>query len=219
MLKSFFSTIILCLCATFLIGQNFELTVIGDTVKSGPADPMTPIIFDFEATNTTDNTFLVDMIRSNVNIPEGWETALCTEACFPPNISDAVFFLDEMATDEPAFYFYPSSVGSGSATITFINREDTTNYFQQSVFVNTTPLSIDEIDVSVNQAKIFSDRNTLYIQHDFELNQELTLLDINGKIISRMMVFDKEIEWNISAYAKGSYILKFANRDGILISF
>jgi len=218
MLRTLIFFLILGYCGQ-LGAQNFELTLIDDSIQSGPADPMMPIIFHFEATNTTDSTYLVDMIRTAVNIPSGWETALCTEACFPPEVSDAVFFLDEMATDEASFYFYPSSVGSGNATVKFINRVDTTNYYIQSVFVSTTPLSLDHFETKIESVQMTRTGNTLHVEHPFTANIGLSIFDLNGREVFFLNNYRNVIDIDLSSLSHGTYILSFHNEKGILFSY
>jgi len=198
--------------------QNFDMMLLDDTTLSGPADPMIPIIFHFEADNLTDSTFHVEMYRSEVNIPEGWETALCTEACFPPEVSEAVFFMDEMAIDEASFYFYPSSVGSGQANVLFINREDSTNYFQYTLYANSEPLSIDDIQRENQSILISQNGESLTIKHNLPLGQSLSFINMEGKVVLETTVDSSILSVGISDFSRGIYFVKFQKEKAIKIS-
>jgi len=191
-----------------LYSQQFTVELLDDTLLSGVANPQEPIIFHFEATNLTDSTYLVDFIRLQEVIPEGWETSLCTEACFPPNISEGIFFLDEMATDDISFYFYPSTPGMGSADLLFVNTVDENNTFLYTLYANALAVGIEDVDPV--QSFILDHNNRQIILESREANQ-LRIFNLAGKMVQSFNLNVGKNQILIDELVHSVYIINLGN--------
>ncbi|MEM7162198.1 MAG: T9SS type A sorting domain-containing protein [Bacteroidota bacterium] len=193
---------------SFAYSQVFSLNLLDDTVLTGAANPQDPIIFHFEATNLTDSTYLVDFIRTEESIPADWETALCTEACFPPEISEGIFFLDEMATDEISFYFYPSSVGTGYASVRVVNTVDSTNAFFHTLYANALLVGVEEAE----QVRSFQiDQMNKVLSIEAMRNGQLEIFGLNGQLLIQHTILPGQQSIGLSQLGPGAYVIRLDN--------
>ena len=192
--------------------QYFNLELLDDTILYGVADPMEPIIFHFEATNQTDSTYHVDFIRVEMDVPNGWEISLCTEACFPPEVSEAVFYLDEMATDEISVYFYPSSPGVGSTKIEVINTQDPSNNFSYELFANATVLDVDELE---NELRFIHDQvnGRIQIITKRETSEMARVFSSAARLVMEKTVTNGTNEIDVSSLSPGWYVLNIGSQQ------
>ena len=191
--------------------QFFELELLDDTVLFGIANPQDPIIFHFEAVNQTDSTYLVDVIKFEQDIPSDWEISLCTEACFPPEVDEAVFFLDEMALDDISVYFYPGSVGVGQTKVEFINREDSLNSFEYTLYADAFTTHI--IEEGFNQPFVLMDSNNDYIYLNGDLGElnSFPIFNAHGQRVKTIQYSMNE-PIDISSFQSGIYFIQVSNR-------
>ncbi|MFT4660971.1 MAG: hypothetical protein ACI8XB_001242 [Patiriisocius sp.] len=203
-----------CVIVSSLIGytQEFEMELLTDTILTGLADPEIPIIFHFDAVNLGDETYLVDMFREETDVPNGWEISLCTEACFPPEVTEAVFFLDEMATDEVSVYFYASSVGSGMTRVRFINTQDSSNSFEYNLFVNTEPLGISDFELNSFNASYDALSQSIKIDVTNESsNKVVAIYNVLGSEMDRRILNGQSTTIETNDWAKGIYVVSLQN--------
>jgi hypothetical protein len=217
--KSLILSVCILLSSFFGYTQEFEMELLTDTILTGLADPEIPIIFHFDAVNLGDETYLVDMFREETDVPNGWEISLCTEACFPPEVTEAVFFLDEMATDEVSVYFYASSVGSGMTRVRFTNTQDSTNSFEYNLYVNTEPLGISDFKLDSFSASYnaLSQSIKIDVVNDSS-NKMVAIYNVLGSEMDRRMLNGQSIIIETNDWAKGIYLVSLQNDATIKIT-
>jgi len=193
-----------------LSAQFFELELLDDTVLTGDPNPMDPIIFHFEAVNQTDSTYLVDMIKFEQDIPGDWEISLCTEACFPPEVDEAVFFLDEMATDDISVYFYPGSVGSGKTKVEFINREDSLNSFTYTLYANAIITSVIEQTENLPFLVMDTNNDLIYLNGNLGNTNNFPVYNAHGQLVKTIQ-YSRNEAIDISTFQSGIYFIEVSN--------
>jgi hypothetical protein len=66
----------------------------------------------FTFTNTSDDDVLIDFVRTEADIPEGWFTTLCTDLCYSPSEDSTTVFLAPGETEIVRVdFFYRSDTG------------------------------------------------------------------------------------------------------------
>lgn len=81
-------------------------------------------------TNSSDDDVLIDFVRANESIPEGWFTAMCTDLCYSPDIDSTTVFLTPGQTEIVRVDFFTDATpASGFVEITCTNHYQADNTY------------------------------------------------------------------------------------------
>ena len=80
--------------------------------------PGATIITPVDVSNSDDEDSYFNIIRLTEDFPVGWQSSLCTDICFPPDVSETDMVLEAGTENYFSFYFYTNEIpGEGSADI------------------------------------------------------------------------------------------------------
>ena len=98
------------------------------------------ILATFEITNNTAEQLTLHWVRQNLDLPTGWETAICDHIlCYDRALSEKDLVLDANKTEEIKFTFYPEGVaGTGTAELEIY---DTVNRTESSQILSLSALA------------------------------------------------------------------------------
>jgi len=81
-------------------------------------------------TNTSDDDVLIDFIRADESIPDGWFTAMCTDLCYSPDIDSTTVFLAPGETEIVRVDFFTDLIpSSGYVEINCTNHYQPDNTY------------------------------------------------------------------------------------------
>jgi polyhydroxybutyrate depolymerase len=114
-----------------------------------------------------------------------------------------------------------SGSGIGDPPSEFINANDLMWEFFQKYSLDCIPTAIEEAFFLKSRLKIFPNPavNFITIQIPLEISNEgqLSVLDINGKVVFSKIVNENSNEINLSSFPNGIYFIRFENREVSII--
>lgn len=111
-------------------GGNFTVQMISNDTIWGDAG--TTITGHATLTNTTNEDCLVRIVKLQMNLPAGWQTSLCADVCYLPDVDTALVELPASSTMDFYYYFYTTVAGTGYTRIGFRNESNNNNNFQRN---------------------------------------------------------------------------------------
>ncbi len=140
-------------------------------------------------TNTSDDDVLIDFVRTEADIPEGWFTTLCTDLCYSPSEDSTTVFLAPGETEIVRVDFFTDLIpATGTVTISCTNHYDAANSFEFTINAESIAETGIEnngspvvINVSPNPATINSN-----IQLQYNINSgdaKYELYSVTGNLI------------------------------------
>ncbi len=155
--------------------------------------------------NHSDETIVIAWQRITNDIPDGWESYICSNiTCAPPDVSMGTFSLTANDSTNLDIYFVPDGVpGNGIVDLRFFLTDDTTQviyatYFGNASPVHTTQALRDQLNVFPNPAN-----QTLFIEG--ASTNSVEIFSANGTLIRS---YSNQTSLDISALTNGFYILK-----------
>lgn len=203
-------------CIAPVPGATFDFQLQQDSVVNGVAGDVLTVQGMLKNLSPT-TSVTINIGKTANNTPAGWETALCTDICLPPNVNTTQLSIAPADSQSFIFYFYTDSIpASGSMEVTFRNPLDTTNQLSQRYYANTSPLlnmqpGIDKYPVSIypNPAT-----NKLHLRFPYSNEVIASLTDLNNKSIKQVYCnYCNTAEISIPDIPKGFYILKVIGGD------
>ncbi len=169
-------------CTSFGNNGNFSFALDLDSVEYGL--PGQTLAIHATLTNTAANQNVVmDIIKRQVNIPAGWNTALCADICYAPT-DDSIRITAPPLTVQPfIFYFYTDlTPGQGMVRVLFRNAFNQQNRVLQNFYGLTNATVITE--PSVEEDFYFypnpaGEQLIFYGNNDY---QRYTLINQNGAV-------------------------------------
>jgi hypothetical protein len=216
----------------------FGITSDGEPVPNGivTADAETDcvsgdsgetIILDGSVANEDTADAYLDVVRTDENLPEGWLTSICTDICFPPNVTEATMYINAGETLPMHVYFYTTGPdASGTATVLIKNHYIPANNFTY-VFkactgnTGTTEISVErpELFLYPNPATEEVQLQTFSAESNFLI---ISMYDATGKIVFSESPGVVQGQWNFSLplqnFNKGIYAVKMLNGNSVITS-
>ena len=184
------------------------------------------IIGDFE--NNSGEDIDIVIVREEENVPADWSTAMCTDFCYTPEISQVFMTLYDGDTQSYSMYFYtaPGNENSGSAKISFTNLADTSNRVEQEYFGHSSfAVDINELESLGKEISIFPTlvKDELNVLLPAVLLDQITevsfsLFDTGGKLILSSDLQNPENLIQAGQVPAGNYFYSIMSEDGILRS-
>lgn len=170
---------------------HFSFHLTQDSVVTGMAGQTLEIHGMLKNLSTT-HAVALGMLKNYIAIPAGWQTALCTDLCYPPQVDTAVVAIAPADSQQFTFYFYTDSIpASGSALITFRNMADSTNIVRQHVYANTHAIATG-LSTTLNPTEVLqlypnpTDAEQVFASFPFSKQVSAELADISGKLIRKL---------------------------------
>lgn len=106
----------------------FEISGFSEECINGDAGNTITAAATINNTDTLD-TYL-DIIKIESSLPEGWETSLCTDVCYPPAIDTGNYYIESGEAADLHIYFYttPDLEAEGSLTVLVRNHYNHSNW-------------------------------------------------------------------------------------------
>ncbi|NNC82865.1 MAG: hypothetical protein HKN79_04745 [Flavobacteriales bacterium] len=123
--------IMLCLLSlpAGLLAQVLEVELLDGTSANTVPHPTEAFIFHMISSNASEGTILVDIAKSNEEMPSDWDISICTNACLPPEVDEATYYIPGEGSTEVSIYFFARSTGEGSVEVTLTNPSDTSESY------------------------------------------------------------------------------------------
>jgi len=126
---------------------NFQYTS-ADTIYAAAG---TTISVDGDVTNTGSQDILIYARKIENDLPHGWASSMCIDACYSTSTDSVVFLLPAGFTQEVHVYFYTtaSTVDTGHVKMGFKNLSDTSNKaFMHAIGISTVSTNIASFDLT-----------------------------------------------------------------------
>ncbi len=169
-------------CNQFGNNGNFSFTLDADSMESGRAGDVLAIHGTLTNHSSSDNVIL-DIAKLNINIPAGWETALCADICYPTSTAQTQITLVPNQVQPFTFYFYTDSIPAvGDVLVGFRNNITQSNNDRQGFYGSTLTTALEDeslhADVKV-YPNPFGDRFRIVAS---ELITQVEVYDVQGKL-------------------------------------
>lgn len=191
-------------CGGSTFGGNFNVQwVSNDTVYGTGGTTITAHMKLFNTSSTDD--VLVRVVKLQNNLPAGWQTSLCLDVCYLPDVDTAIVPIAAGDTLNFYYYFYSAPGNAiGYTRVGMRNENNFSNGFMRDVWgVSEGSVGIDEaisiapLLIAPNPA---TDRLTVMGAGP---NDAFELQDMAGKIAMRFI----GPQADVNALAPGSYVL------------
>lgn len=206
-LTSFFSG--LCLDAGNLGSFSFELftdsTAIGST---GDILAVQGMIYN----NSMSDYAVLDILRIEYNLPQDWETALCTDLCYESDVDSIRMFIPPGSQQEFIFYFYTSDeIASGDVLVLMRNVYISNRVYQR--FYGLTNSTAGQVINQEIELSVYPNPTSEYcIISDYEQfgQAEYQIFNANGQVVLSGELVEKI---DISELSNGQYTLMIQGLD------
>jgi len=190
--------------------------VVSPSPASGTGLP-TDLFIKVESfvTNTTNAAINVRWERYNVQIPTGWDNAVCDKSgCYSSSVDSEMFTIDPGEMAIMSIWFVPNNIpGPGSVELRIYNEADSANSVitnTYSVLAEATPTE----DLLSTSFKVFPNPATNFIQ--LPKNSKIgyvRLYDILGRLIINQKITNRNNYLDVSKQNTGSYLVQFLDKD------
>lgn len=159
--------------------------------------------------SSTDSVEL-NIFKQFIDIPATWETAICTDVCYPASVSSINLALAPADSQAFVFYFYTDIVAdSGYAKVLFTNLNVPSNTVLHGYHgITQSPLSVSE-----KEAAVFSvypnpatDIITVKNKNTFS-DKSFIITDGSGRIVRTGKLTQGQTQISIQELPKGFYLL------------
>jgi len=166
-------------------------------------------------TNTTNNTLNVRWERYNVQLPGGWDNAVCDKnGCYSPVVDTETFMIAPGAMEVMSIWFVPQNVsGTGSVELRIYDVADSTGTVVTNTYSAMAQTTNSE-DLSVESFAVFPNPATNYIQ--LPQNSKIAIVrlyDILGREITNQKITREKNYLDVSKLNRGSYLVQFLDKD------
>lgn len=186
-------------CAQSFGGSFTVQSVSNDTIWG---DAGTTITGHAALTNSTNEDCLVRIVKLQMNLPVGWQTSLCADVCYLPDVDTALVELPANSTMDFYYYFYTTVAGTGYTRVGFRNESNSDNNFIRNYWAVANvangllePLSPFTLSVTPNPAT-----ESIRVNGGAGVDG-LRLLDAQGREVLRSSGNDADV----SSLSNGAY--------------
>jgi hypothetical protein len=155
----------------------------------------------------------IEIIRTQNNLPSGWESALCVDICLGSWIDTTYLYLMPGDTQLFTLYFYTdSNPNTGQVRMRFANTNVPSNYYVQNYYASTLSSAIIIVCPGFSDLTVYpnptSDVLNLVDPHGAELS-EVEITDMNGRLVFRQSgIGAGSFSVDVSHLASGVYSLR-----------
>lgn len=198
-----------------VVGDNgtFSFTLDNDSIDYDIPGNVLSIHGMLRNLSSTDNV-KIGISKQFIDIPSGWQTALCADICYSTSASTANVIIAPSDSLAFTFYFYSDTIAdSGFVKVRFKNLNLPANTIYQNYSgVTTTASGI--LEQNLELFTIYPNPATDLIYITLANNEALDyeVLDVLGNVIASGKLTDETSSINISELTNGFYFFK-AGKD------
>ncbi len=206
-LTSFFSG--LCLDIGNL--GTFSYEIYNDSIDIGSTGE-TLAIQGMIYNNSMTDYVVLDILKLEYNLPQDWETALCTDLCYESDVDSIRMFIPPASQQEFIFYFYTSNEISSGDVLVLMRNVYVANRVYQRFYGETEntagQLIYQEVDFTVypnptSEYCMISDYEQ-FGQADYEIFNSNGQVVLSGELVEKI---------NFSELTSGQYTLIIQGTD------
>ncbi len=168
--------------------------------------------------STTENV-IVRISKQQINVPNGWETALCADICYLTSVMQADITIPPGEKQPFIFYFYSDvAADTGKARIRFANLNNQSNVaVGRYLGITQEQSSVSAMVPATNSFSFYPNpaKHSLMVKSDETSIFEL--LDIHGKSVIKTMIRSGENQIDIKDVSNGVYLIRYST-TGIIKS-
>ncbi len=165
--------------------------------------------------SSTDSVEL-NISKQFVDIPASWETAICTDICYPSSVSSVNLSLAPSDSQEFVFYFYTDLVAdSGYAKVLYTNLNVPSNTVLHGYHgITQTPAGIFEENKAVFSVYPNPSKDMINLKSNIQLKEEIYFItDELGRTILSGKLSENQSSISIEQLPQGFYFLSFGNAN------
>lgn len=189
---------------------TFSYELFNDSTSIGYSDGVLSITSTIK-NNSLNDFAILDIIKTEWNLPINWETALCADICYSADTDSIRIAIPPGSEQEFIFYFYTSSIAdSGNVQVMFKNIQNSNNIIYQRFFgvtENSNSTAFINEHKSLDLIVYPNPTENYFIIQDFDnlsKNAEFIIYDATGKI---SMTGFLEERLDVSKLTMGKYLL------------
>ena len=199
-------------CVTAANG-TFTLVLTSDTVAQGT--PGETIYCTADIVNNSGADVLVQVRRLQNNIPGGWATSMCLDACLPSHVDTTTVLVPAGQTQHYVMYFFTDNVANnGSTVMMFRNKNLPANRFFQG-FVGMTDEAIGIAPKRTADVKVFPNPASSWLMVSTAGNGVFELYDLNGRLMMRVALPSGETSTDVESLSSGLHLWRVMSDGGV----
>jgi len=216
----FFISLFIIITFTCSGQGSFTFTLNSDSLIYGTPGATMIIYGYFE--NTSNEDVILDVIRTHNSLPPGWQSTICTDICYAPEVDSTLLEIDAFESATFEFSFYSTSEDTGYAGILIQNQADlSNNYFHEMMCI--TDSSLVGLKQNINDSQnilIYPNPSTGHIIISNLPNiSTINIYEMSGHMIrSRDIRNQSQIQITLPDQ-DGIYLIQIRNAEGLSKSF
>jgi hypothetical protein len=197
--------------------QNFTVSNLspeGSNSASGYFDVRTRV------KNNTNNNLSLEWTRTSINIPSGWDVAVCDEQCYTPGTATHSLQLLPRQERDLRIVFYPKgNAGNGSVDLVLSesnsDNSSTTIHFAGTANSSSSTSGFVKKPTSI---KIYPNPAVEYIQLDnTDGVSRIEIYNMVGTKVSTYNVNSPDDRFSVSELPRGLYLVRIYGRKGEIL--
>lgn len=167
--------------------------------------------------NLTEHTIVVAWQRIENDIPEGWQSYLCSNiTCAPPDISMGTFSITAFDSTNLDCHFVPHDIaGSGTVEFRLFLTDDTTQVIYATYTGDALPVSTETLQTPEEIRLYPNPAEELIFIENVEPPHIVKVYGYNGSMVAE---FRNQTEIPIEDLPPGIYVLALFTQDNKLLS-
>lgn len=197
---------------------NFSFQLLGDTIEIGT--PGETLYLNAELRNQGSNDVIIQIDRLIEEVPSGWSTSLCVDACFPPEVSSTTVQLAPGQSQLYTHYFFTDETAAeGRAGVRFRNVNNSNNKFNQMFYGKTENITTQVDGLTLNMLKVYPNPfiNSLTLVFDNVMHGSFDIYDAYGNIKMKGINTSTYLELNTAEWKPSIYFIRLAGERPIKI--
>jgi Secretion system C-terminal sorting domain len=198
-------------CNSF--ANNGTFSFITDTIEYGLPNDVLAIHGTLTNLSSSANV-VIDVQKGTPQMPASWQTALCSDVCYPPTVNQIQITIPPSGTQAFTFYFYTDAIpAAGMIPVRFRNANQTSNQYIVRYHGNTMSTGIGDVLNPSTAYLLFPNPTSSHITlHQTGQFDEVKITDVMGKFILHQSLDNESRIW-LDDLPKGVYLLQFSGRE------
>ncbi len=225
------SVLLLLFSTSSLFAQTFSFTKNSPPfVTSNDTSYFAEIVDTGYVNNLTGSSFEIKLKRTAVNLPSGWETAICDiNTCYPPNIDSAIASYPP-GMSEVTFHFYPYGIiGQGTMTIVASRVSNPSENYTLIFGARLEPVGIKQISNLVEGFRLDQNYPNPFnpvTKIEFAIPKsdyvDLRVYDLLGREVKVLLsqhlnIGEYEVEFDAKSFASGMYYYRLQSGENVSV--
>ncbi|MCB9232711.1 MAG: T9SS type A sorting domain-containing protein [Bacteroidia bacterium] len=162
---------------------SFQFYMTGDTLAVDT--PWATLSVHGELVNPSASPVNIKCVKLQKNLPAGWATSLCTDACYPSTVDTLVMQLQPGDTQSFTFYFYTDGVAStGNVRVGFRNENNANNKFAVRLYGETDENFVGKVEeLNAPSIRVFPNpsEGRFWVENESADEGGFVLTDLSGR--------------------------------------